>query len=65
MKLARIQYQGAPKWGIIEGDDIYALEGDLYGDFSKGAKLCAVAEAKLLAPAEPTIIVALPLYGTR
>ncbi len=58
MKLARIQYQGTPKWGIIEGDDIYALEGDLYGDFSKGAKLCAVAEAKLLAPAEPTIIVA-------
>jgi len=58
MKLARIEYQGTPRWGIIEGNDIFALEGDLYGDFSKGAKLCAIGDAKLLAPCESSIIVA-------
>ncbi|MCK5584527.1 DUF2437 domain-containing protein, partial [Candidatus Bipolaricaulota bacterium] len=58
MKLARMQHQGAPKWGIVENDDIYALDGDVYGAFTKGAKLCSMAEAKLLAPADPTIIVA-------
>jgi 2-keto-4-pentenoate hydratase/2-oxohepta-3-ene-1,7-dioic acid hydratase in catechol pathway len=58
MKLARIQHNGAPRWGIVEGDSIYALEGDLYGAFSKGARLTALKDAKLLAPAEPSIIVA-------
>jgi 2-keto-4-pentenoate hydratase/2-oxohepta-3-ene-1,7-dioic acid hydratase in catechol pathway len=58
MKLARIQYHSAPMWGIVEGDDIYALEGDLYGAFTRGPRLCALGDAKLLAPAEPSIIVA-------
>ncbi len=58
MKLARIQYKDAPTWGIIEGDNLYGLKGNVYGSFSKGARLTSLAEAKLLAPAEPTIIVA-------
>ncbi|MFW6056159.1 MAG: fumarylacetoacetate hydrolase family protein [Chloroflexota bacterium] len=58
MKLARIQLHGTPTWGIIEGDDVFALEGNLYGDFSKGVKLSSLADATLLAPCEPTIIVA-------
>jgi 2-keto-4-pentenoate hydratase/2-oxohepta-3-ene-1,7-dioic acid hydratase in catechol pathway len=57
MRLARIQYKGAPVWSIIESETVYALSGDVYGSFRKGAKLCALADAKLLAPAEPTIIV--------
>jgi len=31
--------------------------GDVYSSFRKGTKLCALAEATLLAPAEPSIIV--------
>ena len=58
MKLARIQFRGSPRWGIIDGDDIYAIKGDVYGDFTKGNRLCSLARAKLLAPAEPTVIVA-------
>ncbi len=58
MKLARIQFHGSPTWGIIESDAVYKLTGDVYGTFRKGVKLCALSEAKLLAPAEPTIIVA-------
>jgi len=58
MRLARILHKGTPSWGIIESESIYALVGDVYGTFLKGARLCALAEAHLLAPAEPTIIVA-------
>ncbi len=58
MKLARIQFEGAPRWSIIEGNDVFALEGNVYDQFTKGSKLCALDQARLLAPAEPTIIVA-------
>jgi len=58
MKLARIQFRGSPRWGIVDGDAIYAVKGSVYGEFTRGNRLCSVARAKLLAPAEPTIIVA-------
>ena len=58
MKLARFQRQGKPIWGIVEGEDIYSLEGNLYGDFKKGAKLCQLKDVKLLAPVEPSITIA-------
>jgi len=47
------------RWGILEGEEeIFTLEGDLYGDFGKGEEVCRLADVKLLAPAEPTIMVA-------
>ena len=58
MKLARIMFRGSPHWGVIEGDDVFAVKGDVYGEFVKGSRMCSLANAKLLAPAEPTIIVA-------
>ncbi len=58
MKLARIQFQGTARWAIVENGDIYAIDGAPYGTYAKGSKLCALADAELLAPAEPTIIVA-------
>lgn len=58
MKLARIQHQGRPRWGIIDGNDLYAVKGSVYGEFTRGNRLCSVARAKLLAPAEPSIMVA-------
>ncbi len=58
MRLARVQHKGTPTWSIIESDSVYALTGNVYGSFRRGAKLCSLAEAKLLVPAEPTIIVA-------
>ena len=59
MKILRFQWQGRIIWGILEEPDkILALEGDLYGSFQKGRELCRVPEVKLLAPAEPTIMVA-------
>ncbi len=59
MKILRCQRQGKVHWGILEGEDkVFALDGDLYGEFTKGRELCRLADVKLLAPAEPTIMVA-------
>lgn len=58
MIIARFQWQGKVHWGIVEGETIFNLKGDLYGDFAKGGKLCSLKEVKLLAPAEPGITIA-------
>ena len=58
MKIARFQWQGKVNWGIVEDDTIFALDGDLYGDFEKGKKRCQLPEVRLLAPVEPSITVA-------
>ena len=58
MKIARFQWQGKVTWGIVEGEDIYALSGDIYGEFEKGAGLCQLKDVKLMAPVEPGITIA-------
>lgn len=58
MKIVRFQWQGKVNWGIVEDDIIFALDGDLYGDFGKGKEMCQLPEVKLLAPVEPSITVA-------
>lgn len=59
MKILRFQWNAETHWGILaESDRVYALEGDLYGEFQKGQELCRLSDVKLLAPAEPTIMVA-------
>jgi 2-keto-4-pentenoate hydratase/2-oxohepta-3-ene-1,7-dioic acid hydratase in catechol pathway len=58
MKLARFNRHGDIAWGIVEDGTIYSLVGDLYGNFRRGIELGPLAEVQLLAPAEPSIIVA-------
>jgi len=58
VKIARFQWQGEVTWGIVEGEDIYALKGNIYQEFEKGAKLCQLGDVKLLAPIDPSITIA-------
>lgn len=59
MKILRFQRQGKIEWGILEEKDrIFSLEGRIYEDFKKGRELCRLTDVKILAPAEPTIMVA-------
>ncbi|HEY50746.1 MAG TPA: DUF2437 domain-containing protein, partial [Dehalococcoidia bacterium] len=53
MKIARFEWRSGVQWGIVEGETIYALDGDLYGKFSQGKKLCQLPDVRLLAPCEP------------
>lgn len=52
MKIARFEWEGAPRWGVLVGDMLHDMEGELFGDMSAGEPLCAYADARLLAPIE-------------
>ena len=58
MKIVRFQWQGKVNRGILEDNTIFALVGDLYGEFEKGKELCQLPDVRLLAPVEPGITVA-------
>ena len=50
MKIARFQWRGKVTWGIVEGETIFSLKGNIYGEFEKGARLCQLGDVKLLVP---------------
>jgi 2-keto-4-pentenoate hydratase/2-oxohepta-3-ene-1,7-dioic acid hydratase in catechol pathway len=58
MKIVRFQWRGKVNWGILEGDTIFSLSGDLYGDFKRDKKLCQREDVRLLAPVESSITIA-------
>lgn len=57
MILAKIDNDGKGLWTIVEGDQLYSLDGDLFGNFSKGASVGSLSGARLLAPAEAETII--------
>jgi 2-keto-4-pentenoate hydratase/2-oxohepta-3-ene-1,7-dioic acid hydratase in catechol pathway len=63
MKIVRYagQGNGAPTFGILEDSTVYSLEGDIFGDFSKGAEVGPLDSVRLLAPLDPGKIVAIGL----
>ena len=50
MHIARFYWNDKIQWGIVEGDDVYALDGGLFDDPSADERLCALSDARLLAP---------------
>ena len=50
MHIARFSLNEQIQWGIVEGDEIRALDGDLYDNPGAGQRICALSDAKLLAP---------------
>ena len=68
MHIARFSWNDRIQWGIVDGDDVYALDGGLYDDPSAGDRLCALSDARLLAPidAHANKVVAIAAnYGDR
>ena len=57
-RLARFEVARKVIWGLIEDEKVFNLEGDIYGEFRKGKELCKLQEVRLLAPADPKIMVA-------
>ena len=50
MHIARFFLNEQIQWGIVDGDEIRALNGDLYDSPRAGGRLCALSDARLLAP---------------
>jgi 2-keto-4-pentenoate hydratase/2-oxohepta-3-ene-1,7-dioic acid hydratase in catechol pathway len=61
MKYARYQSSDGPRWGVIEGDRIRVIRGSLLDRWEPTGDSVPLAEATLLAPCEPSKIVALGL----
>ena len=59
MVIVRYQSQTGPAYGLVENHIVYALEGDVFGQFHQGQKIGALEDVKLLAPVTPGKIVAL------
>ncbi len=58
MLLARFALGGTPNWGSVVGDRIFAIEGDLLGDFRVTDHAVPLADARLLQPVQPTQVLA-------
>jgi 2-keto-4-pentenoate hydratase/2-oxohepta-3-ene-1,7-dioic acid hydratase in catechol pathway len=51
----------APQWGVAEDGLLYALRGDPFNDWERGAEIGPLDDLRLLAPAVPTKIVCVGL----
>jgi 2-keto-4-pentenoate hydratase/2-oxohepta-3-ene-1,7-dioic acid hydratase in catechol pathway len=58
MRIVRYQSKdGAALYGMVEDDAVIALQGDIFGAWSAGGRVCNLDEARLLAPCQPSKIV--------
>jgi 2-keto-4-pentenoate hydratase/2-oxohepta-3-ene-1,7-dioic acid hydratase in catechol pathway len=67
MRIARFLLGDRVHWGVLEGEDLRSLRGDVFRDPRPGRALCSLAEARLLAPIGATNkVVAIAVnYGER
>lgn len=54
----RIAYRGQNRYGLLDGDTVRLLPGDLFGDLRPTSQTAALKEAKLLFPCEPKQVIA-------
>jgi 2-keto-4-pentenoate hydratase/2-oxohepta-3-ene-1,7-dioic acid hydratase in catechol pathway len=59
MKIIRFLWKQAERYGILDGDNVLSLEGNILGEFKQGKQLCQLKDVKLLAPVKPNIVVGL------
>ncbi|OGP59291.1 MAG: hypothetical protein A2V67_15635 [Deltaproteobacteria bacterium RBG_13_61_14] len=61
MKLVRMAWGVEAKFGVVQGDRVFALKGSVFDRFEPGDELGPLQEQKLLAPMLPSKVVALGL----
>ena len=64
MKIARYEAHGAIHYGVVDGDNVTAIDGDIFGDHSLTDHVHKVSDVKLLAPVVPGKILAMGLNYT-
>jgi 2-keto-4-pentenoate hydratase/2-oxohepta-3-ene-1,7-dioic acid hydratase in catechol pathway len=60
-KIVRYVSEERASYGLIEGDTVYELVGDPYGDFVRGSLATRLDDIQLLSPCQPTKIVGVGL----
>ncbi|MBN2062212.1 MAG: fumarylacetoacetate hydrolase family protein [Deltaproteobacteria bacterium] len=61
MKIIRFIQDNHPVYGILEGDDIFQMKGEICGDYHKGEKVSKINEVRLLPPVIPGTIIGVGL----
>jgi 2-keto-4-pentenoate hydratase/2-oxohepta-3-ene-1,7-dioic acid hydratase in catechol pathway len=61
MKILRYVVDGKPQLGLLEGDTVYAADGDMFDKLSKGDEVGKLDELKLDIPVNPGKVVAVGL----
>lgn len=61
VRYARFEVDDKVSYGIVEGDRLRRLSGDLFGSWSKTDTTYALSEVKLLAPTAPSKVLAVAL----
>ena len=56
MRIVRYEQDWKGDYGLVEGDTIHELEGDVFGDARPGREVGKWGEVKLLAPCTPETI---------
>lgn len=57
MRIVRYDAPTGPRYGILDADTVYELDGDPFGAFARGAEVAPLGQVRLLAPVEPATIV--------
>ena len=60
-KYVRYSHEGRTTYGVLDGDVIHELEGDIFGSSSRTGRSVSLAEVQLLAPCEPSKVIAVGL----
>ena len=53
MKICRVSVEGSVSYGLVEGDSVYLIDGNVYGDYVVTNTSYDLGEVKLLVPCEP------------
>jgi 2-keto-4-pentenoate hydratase/2-oxohepta-3-ene-1,7-dioic acid hydratase in catechol pathway len=61
MRIVRYRFKEAIGYGLLEGEEIRGIRGDIFGEFRVGAHIGGLKEVDLLAPCLPGKIVAVGL----
>jgi 2-keto-4-pentenoate hydratase/2-oxohepta-3-ene-1,7-dioic acid hydratase in catechol pathway len=59
--LVQVVVDGSPRWGVIENERVYTLDGDPFAGWRRGAKIGSLDDVQLLAPVVPTKIICVVL----
>ncbi|MEE8420235.1 MAG: Rv2993c-like domain-containing protein, partial [Dehalococcoidales bacterium] len=61
MKIIRYLADRKIEYGILDGEQVQALDGDPFAQIKKSGRSCALKDVKLLSPCAPSKIVAIGL----
>lgn len=61
VRMVRFTTDAGPRWGVILDQHVHALQGDPFGEWKTGERVCGLEAADLLAPTVPTKVVCVGL----